>query len=80
MMQLSFLSLTTSISNSFHPTKDSSINNSFVGESFRPFMHISSNSFKLYAIPPPVPPKVNEGRMTQGNPISLYISHASSIE
>ena len=36
-MQLSFLSLTTSISNSFHPNKDSSIKTSFVGERSRPF-------------------------------------------
>ena len=36
MMALSFLSRTTSISNSFQPLIDSSINNSFVGESLGP--------------------------------------------
>ena len=70
-MQLSFLSLTTSISNSFQPTRDSSIRSSLVGESFKPFIQISSNSLRLYAIPPPVPPKVKDGLITQGNPMSL---------
>ena len=79
-MQLSFLSLTTSISNSFQPTRDSSIKSSLVGESFKPFKQISSNSLKLYAIPPPVPPRVKEGLITHGNPMSFCIFHASSIE
>jgi hypothetical protein len=47
MMQLSFLSLTTSSSNSFHPIRDSSISNSLVGESSRPRAQISSNSSLL---------------------------------
>ena len=46
-MQLSFLSLTTSNSYSFHPINDSSINNSFVGDKLKPFLQISSNSLIL---------------------------------
>ena len=47
MMQLSALSRTTSISNSFQPSKDSSINNSFVGEASSPRLQIVSNSSGL---------------------------------
>ena len=66
MMQLSFLSRTTSISYSFQPSKDSSISNSLVGDKSKPRRQISSNSSRLYAIPPPVPPMVNDGRITVG--------------
>ena len=68
IMQLSFLSLTTSISYSFHPAIDSSINISFMGELWRPDFIISSNSFFVFAIPPPVPPKVSDGRIITGRP------------
>ena len=44
MMQLSFLSRTTSISNSFHPSTDSSISTSSVGEASMPRSTISMNS------------------------------------
>ena len=44
MMQLSFLSRTTSISNSFHPSTDSSIRTSSVGEASMPRSTISMNS------------------------------------
>ena len=47
MMQLSFLSRTTSISNSFQPSSDSSISNSCVGERSRPRLHRSMNSSLL---------------------------------
>ena len=70
-MQLSSLSLTTSISYSFHPIRDSSIKSSLVGDNSSPFSQIVLNSVILYAIPPPVPPMVKEGRMIQGNPISF---------
>ena len=69
IIQLSLQSLTTSISYSFQPIKDSSIKSSVVGESSRPFSQILSNSSILYAIPPPVPPIVKEGLMMHGNPI-----------
>ena len=47
MMQLSFLSRTTSISYSFQPISDSSINSSLVGDRSRPRAQISSNSSRL---------------------------------
>ena len=80
MIQLSFLSRTTSISYSFQPINDSSINNSVVGDKSRPRVQISVNSSVLYAIPPPVPPIVKEGRIIQGKPKCLTASLASSIE
>ena len=47
MIQLSFLSRTTSISYSFQPINDSSINNSLVGDKSKPRVQISSNSSRL---------------------------------
>ena len=47
MMQLSFLSRTTSISYSFQPINDSSISSSLVGDRSRPRAQISSNSSRL---------------------------------
>ncbi len=47
MMQLSFLSRTTSISYSFQPISDSSISSSLVGDRSRPRSQISSNSSRL---------------------------------
>ena len=47
MMQLSFLSRTTSISYSFQPSKDSSISSSLVGEASRPRLQMVSNSSGL---------------------------------
>ena len=69
MMQLSFLSLTTSISNSFHPSRDSSTRTWFSGDSDRPALISSKNSFLFFAIPPPVPPNVKEGLIIAGKPI-----------
>src|SRR3546814_9703389 len=66
MMQLSARSRTTSISYSFQPSSDSSISTSVVGEASSPLFTISSNSDRLYATPPPVPPSVNAGRMIAG--------------
>ncbi|EWS64987.1 hypothetical protein Y695_01767 [Hydrogenophaga sp. T4] len=47
MMQLSALSRTTSISYSFHPSSDSSISSSLVGEASRPRLQMVSNSSGL---------------------------------
>ena len=47
MMQLSAVSRTTSISNSFQPSTDSSTSTSLVGDSSRPRLTISSNSSRL---------------------------------
>ena len=78
IMQLSALSRTTSISYSFQPINDSSISNSEVGDKSRPRIQISLNSSMLYAIPPPVPPIVNDGRIIQGKPMRVITSCASA--
>ena len=77
-MQLSLLSRTTSISNSFQPRIDSSIKSSLVGDKSSPLKQISTNSSLLYAIPPPVPPIVNEGLIIVGNPTVSCTLWASS--
>ena len=66
MMQLSLRSRTTSISNSFQPTTDCSTRISLVGEASSPLSQISMNSSLFQATPPPLPPRVNEGRMITG--------------
>ena len=78
MMQLSLQSLITSISNSFQPISDSSINNSSVGDRSNPLRHIIPNSSRLYAMPPPEPPIVNDGLIIHGNPNLSAIWFASS--
>ena len=47
MMQLSARSRTTSISNSFQPSSDSSMSSSLVGERSKPRRQISTNSSRL---------------------------------
>ena len=66
---LSKLSLTTSISNSFQPIRDCSIKTSLIGLELKPVLTSSLKSSALYAIDPPVPPKVKEGLIITGNPI-----------
>ena len=78
IMQLSAQSRTTSISNSFQPKTDSSIKTVLTGDSRRPVLKISSNSFKLYAMPPPVPASVKEGRSIAGKPTSANALRPSS--
>ena len=65
-MALSLLSLTTSISYSFHPNRDSSIKTSDVGDNSKPLFIMVMNSSSLLATPPPLPPKVNDGRIING--------------
>ena len=77
-MQLSFLSLTTSISYSFQPPRNLSMKISEVGDNSSPLLQISSNSSLLYAIPPPDPPIVKLGLNTQGKPILSKRIFASS--
>ena len=79
IMQLSFLSRTTSISYSFQPSIDSSINNSLVGDASKPRSQIVTNSSRLYAMPPPLPPIVNDGRIMAGKPMLNCACKASSI-
>ncbi len=78
MMQLSALSRTTSISNSFQPSTLSSISTSVVGEASSPRSTISRNSCLLNAMPPPVPARVKEGRMMAGMPMCSSASSAST--
>ena len=77
-MELSFLSRTTSISNSFQPKSDSSNKTSLVGDNFSPLSTIVINSFSSYATPPPDPPSVKEALIMIGYPIRLTISKDSS--
>ncbi len=58
VMQLSLLSLTTSYSISFQPATLRSIRHWPIMLSFRPFVAVALSSSGLWAIPPPVPPKV----------------------
>ncbi len=78
MMQLSFLSRTTSSSYSFQPRTDWSICTCPIMLARSPRVMISSNSSLLYAMPPPLPPSVNAGRMIAGNPISSRNALASA--
>ena len=78
MTTLSFRSRITSSSNSFQPITDSSISTSEVGDRSRPRRQISSYSSTLKAMPPPVPPRVNEGRITHGRPITSRQAAASA--
>ena len=69
MIQLSLLSLTTSISNSFHPMTDSSINTSDVGERSKPlFTILYLEGYMLFSM---LLSNVNEGLIKTGNPISF---------
>ena len=77
---LSAWSRITSSSNSFQPSTDSSIRTSCAGDSARPWRTIARNSSGVRAAPPPEPPRVKDGRMTSGRPISRAIRSASSSE
>ena len=80
IIALSFVSLITSISNSFHPIKDSSISTSFIGLASNPTEIDSLNSSILYATEPPVPPKVNDGRTITGNCMLSKILSACFVD
>ena len=75
---LSLSSRMTSISNSFQPMMLSSIRISPTGESASPPLTIARSSSTLYAMPPPAPPIVNDGRQTTGKPSSSASASASS--
>ena len=59
---------------------DCSTNTSCVGEACKPLFKAASKSFGSCTKPPPVPPKVNDGRITNGNPVSCAISFPSRNE
>ena len=63
---LSAPSLTTSSSYSFQPRTPRSISTSPLRLASSPFRTCASNSAKLYAVPPPVPPSVKDGRTIAG--------------
>ena len=79
VMQLSDPSLITSYSSSFHPTIDFSIRIWCIGLAARPPATILWNSSRVFAIPPPVPPRVYAGLITNGRPIVSSATFASSI-
>ena len=78
IMQLSVLSLTTSISYSFQPATDSSTRISFVGELSIPLEAIFLNSSRVFAIPPPVQPRLKEGLQITGSPTLSRLESAAS--
>ena len=67
---LSARSRITSSSNSFQPSTDSSIRTRPTGLAVRPSASSRRSSSPVRAMPPPQPPRVNEGRMTTGRPRS----------
>ncbi len=76
--KLSAQSRMTSSSYSFQPITDSSMSTSCMGERSRPRETRPSSSSVLYTMPAPVPPRVNEGRITQGSPVISATARASS--
>ena len=66
MTTLSSPSRITSSSNSFQPNTERSMSTERVGERSRARSMRVVNSSRLYAMPPPVPPRVNDGRMMAG--------------
>ena len=77
---LSFISRSSSSSNSFHPSTALSTNTSCMGDAVRPRSNAPSSSSLCITIPPPEPPRVNDGRITIGNPICCANSFPSSNE
>ncbi len=77
---LSAVSRITSSSYSFQPMIDSSSRTSVVGLAARPEPAIRRRSFSSYAMPEPVPPIVNDGRTTIGQPRSAAAAKQSSRE
>ena len=74
---LSFWSRNNSSSYSFHPSTAFSTSTSCIGEAFKPLSSAASKSSLVCTNPPPVPPSVNEGLITSGNPISCANSFPS---
>jgi len=66
---LSARSRMTSSSNSFQPITDSSTSTWPAGLCCSPHLTAASSSSGLYAMDPPVPPSVKDGRMMRGKPI-----------
>ena len=77
---LSALSLSNSSSYSFQPSTAFSTSTSWIGLAVNAWFSASSNSSFLKTMPPPVPPNVNDGRNTNGKPISCANSFPSKKE
>ena len=69
MTTLSARSRITSSSNSFQPITDSSTSTCPAGLCESPHLIDASSSSGLWAMEPPVPPSVKDGRMMMGKPI-----------
>ena len=80
MMTFPKLSRKSSNSYSCQPMMDCSTNTSWVGEACKPLFKAASKSFGSCTNPPPVPPKVKDGRITNGKPVSCAISFPSRNE
>ena len=74
------LSRKSSNSYSFQPMMDCSTSTSCVGDACKPLFRAASKSLASCTKPPPVPPKVNDGRITRGKPVSCAISFPSRKE
>ncbi len=79
MTTLSARSRMTSSSYSFQPKADSSSMISWIMLASRPALAISTSSSRLKATPLPVPPRVKEGRMMTGKPISPALRSTSAM-
>ncbi len=77
---LSLLSRSNSSSYSFQPNTAFSTSTSCMGLAVSARFSASSNSSFLKTMPPPVPPNVNDGRSTNGKPISCANSFPSKNE
>ena len=77
--QLSARSRMTSSSYSFHPAIERSMRISEMGLAASPVAAVCSNSAGVVAMPVPLPPRMNAGRMTTGRPIRATAAIASSI-
>ncbi len=77
--QLSARSRMTSSSYSFHPAIDRSIRISLMGLAASPLAARCANWARVAAMPVPLPPRMNAGRMTTGSPMSSIIAMASSM-
>ncbi len=76
--QLSARSRITSSSYSFHPAMERSMRISDTGLASRPSAAMRRSESASWAMPVPLPPRMNDGRMMTGNPIFSATTTASS--
>ena len=80
MTTLSWVSRMTSSSNSFQPAIDSSTSTSCVGDACNPQSTTRANSSADCTMPPPMPPRVRDGRTMSGRPNSSRSARASASD